>query len=118
MPKLKEINEILKTEKIEGISEADIDLFNSVNTTGSENETKSEDIKNDFIKTSRDGFAHALEFPVEETQKNESDNENSVQEDIPIETESEDIEDINSDNNEESETEDDTFQDTNEKDKS
>lgn len=31
LPKLKEINEILKTEKVEGITEADIDLFNSVN---------------------------------------------------------------------------------------
>ena len=31
LPKLKEINEILKNEKVEGISEADIDLFNSVN---------------------------------------------------------------------------------------
>ena len=29
LPKLKEINEILKNEKIEGITEADIDLFNS-----------------------------------------------------------------------------------------
>jgi len=32
LPKLREINEILKNEKIEGITEADIDLFNSVNT--------------------------------------------------------------------------------------
>ncbi len=32
LPKLKEINEILKNEKIEGISEADIDLFNSMST--------------------------------------------------------------------------------------
>jgi segregation and condensation protein B len=31
LPKLREINEILKNEKIEGITEADIDLFNSVN---------------------------------------------------------------------------------------
>lgn len=31
LPKLKEINEILQNEKIEGITEADIDLFNSVN---------------------------------------------------------------------------------------
>ncbi len=31
LPKLREINEILKTEKIEGITEADIDLFNSIN---------------------------------------------------------------------------------------
>lgn len=32
LPKLREINDILKNEKIEGISEADIDLFNSINT--------------------------------------------------------------------------------------
>lgn len=31
LPKLKEINDILQNEKIEGITEADIDLFNSVN---------------------------------------------------------------------------------------
>ena len=31
LPKLKEINEILKNEDIEGITEADIELFNSVN---------------------------------------------------------------------------------------
>lgn len=31
LPKLKEINDILKNEKIEGITEADIDLFNSIN---------------------------------------------------------------------------------------
>lgn len=31
LPKLREINEILKNEKVEGITEADIDLFNSVN---------------------------------------------------------------------------------------
>jgi segregation and condensation protein B len=32
LPKLREINEILKNEKIEGITEADVDLFNSINT--------------------------------------------------------------------------------------
>lgn len=31
LPKLKEINEILKNQEIEGITEADIELFNSVN---------------------------------------------------------------------------------------
>ncbi|MBK8980846.1 MAG: SMC-Scp complex subunit ScpB [Ignavibacteria bacterium] len=31
LPKLKEINDILKNEEIEGITEADIELFNSVN---------------------------------------------------------------------------------------
>lgn len=41
LPKLKEINEILKNEEIEGITEADIELFNSVNVqeTGAEHET-------------------------------------------------------------------------------
>ncbi len=34
LPKLKEINEILKNEQIEGITEADIELFNSVNDPG------------------------------------------------------------------------------------
>jgi len=32
LPKLKEINDMLKNEKIEGITEADIDLFNSINS--------------------------------------------------------------------------------------
>lgn len=32
LPKLKEINEILKNQEIEGITEADIELFNSVNS--------------------------------------------------------------------------------------
>lgn len=32
LPKLREINEILKNEKIEGITDADIELFNSINT--------------------------------------------------------------------------------------
>ncbi|MFA7359615.1 MAG: SMC-Scp complex subunit ScpB [Candidatus Kapaibacterium sp.] len=36
LPKLKEINDILKNEKIEGISEADIDLFNSMSSQGQE----------------------------------------------------------------------------------
>jgi segregation and condensation protein B len=33
LPKLKEINEILKNEEIEGITEADIELFNSVSSS-------------------------------------------------------------------------------------
>lgn len=40
LPKLREINEILKTEKVEGITEADIDLFYSSGT--SENAQNSE----------------------------------------------------------------------------
>ena len=47
LPKLKEINDILQNEKIEGITEADIDLFNSVNQnfvpkTESQQETQQE----------------------------------------------------------------------------
>lgn len=41
LPKLKEINDILKNEKIEGISEADIDLFNSMSSQGQEDFTDS-----------------------------------------------------------------------------
>ena len=40
LPKLKEINDILKNEKIEGISEADIDLFNSMSSQGQEEFTE------------------------------------------------------------------------------
>ena len=47
LPKLKEINEILKTEKIEGITEADIDLFNSVNAGITNDDQKLEFQKND-----------------------------------------------------------------------
>lgn len=39
LPKLKEINEILKNEEIEGITEADIELFNSVSSSGMEQPT-------------------------------------------------------------------------------
>ncbi|CAN5613491.1 hypothetical protein BH10BAC5_BH10BAC5_02060 [soil metagenome] len=40
LPKLKEINDILKNEKIEGITEADIDLFNSINVENIEGKSK------------------------------------------------------------------------------
>ena len=52
MPRLKEINEILKNEKVEGISEADIDLFNSVNQMESKEinvEEKPEQINKDNV---------------------------------------------------------------------
>lgn len=41
LPKLREINEILKSEKIEGITEADIDLFNTM-SIAAKNEVTSE----------------------------------------------------------------------------
>jgi segregation and condensation protein B len=57
LPKLKEINEILKNEKIDGITEADIDLFNSMSLTteaapGTKNEQpKLFDENNELIVT-------------------------------------------------------------------
>ncbi|MBS1552307.1 MAG: SMC-Scp complex subunit ScpB [Bacteroidetes bacterium] len=62
LPKLKEINDILKNEEIEGITEADIELFNSVNSIGN----------NPFTETS-----HQLELLT-----NESVQENSGEEEI------------------------------------
>jgi segregation and condensation protein B len=48
LPKLREINEILKNEKIEGITEADIDLFNSINKPGGAEEEETDEISLDF----------------------------------------------------------------------
>ncbi len=62
LPKLKEINDILKNEEIEGITEADIELFNSVNSIGN----------NPFTET-----GHQLELLT-----NESVQENSGEEEI------------------------------------
>lgn len=43
LPKLREINEILKNEKIEGITEEDIDLFNSMNAIPDANNLSAEE---------------------------------------------------------------------------
>ncbi|HEX2786470.1 MAG TPA: SMC-Scp complex subunit ScpB [Ignavibacteria bacterium] len=51
LPKLKEINDILKYEKVEGITEADIDLFNSM--------------------TSNLGFSEKIEFTANELKEGE-----------------------------------------------
>lgn len=52
LPKLKEINDILKYEKVEGITEADIDLFNSM--------------------TSNLGFSEKIEFVANELTEGET----------------------------------------------
>jgi segregation and condensation protein B len=54
LPKLKEINEILQNEKIEGITEADIDLFNSVNQTFVPNKIEGAEEKQEEIKFNED----------------------------------------------------------------
>ena len=60
LPKLKEINEILKTEKLEGITETDIDLFNSVNNPEIFNPNEEENIKlpDDTNETNTDNNSH------------------------------------------------------------
>jgi len=60
LPKLKEINEILKNQEIEGITEADIELFNSVNNP-------------DMNKTPEDG--HQLELISSTENNNQSQDE-------------------------------------------
>jgi len=60
LPRLKEINEILKTEKLEGITETDIDLFNSVNNPEMFNPNEEESIKlsDDTAETNTDDTSH------------------------------------------------------------
>lgn len=72
LPKLKEINEILKNQEIEGITEADIELFNSVNNP--------ENI--DGIET-----VHQLELLTNEEINIEETNEIENEEDDDIEVE-------------------------------
>ena len=49
LPKLREINEILKTEKVEGITEADIDLFYSSTVTEGNNNINPADKQSEDI---------------------------------------------------------------------
>lgn len=74
LPKLKEINDILKNEKIEGISEADIDLFNSMSiqaqaeiSSGQKIEEETEQLK----------FEEKIEEKAEynDSEENHTDNE-------------------------------------------
>ena len=67
LPKLKEINDILKNEKIEGISEADIDLFNSMSSQGQE----------DFTEGSPNERLNFEESAEEETNQDEEELEQS-----------------------------------------
>lgn len=59
LPKLKEINEILQNEKIEGITEADIDLFNSVNQNFIPNKTEGTGEQQEQIEFTEDMNAEA-----------------------------------------------------------
>lgn len=56
LPKLKEINEILKNQEIEGITEADIELFNSVNNPDLNKEAESGQLELISSEDSNDSF--------------------------------------------------------------
>lgn len=78
LPKLKEINDILKNEKVEGITEEDIELFNSVNAQqaielqdeGGESKSTMELLKKE--ETEGDEFEKQENiFPLEENDSSE-----------------------------------------------
>lgn len=68
LPKLKEINDILKNEKIEGISDADIDLFNSMSSQGQEEFT-------DNSPNERLNFDESAEKEIEQKEELEKSND-------------------------------------------
>ena len=94
LPKLKEINEILKNEEIEGITEADIELFNSVNNIESDNE-QVQDHQLELLTNEADNETDAKEndFPVNEDMNDDSENitDEDDSENITNEVDSEDI---------------------------
>jgi len=77
LPKLKEINDILKNEKIEGISEADIDLFNSMSIQAQVELTNNP-------KTDETG---ELNFDEQQTEDNEEPLNETTEEDDSAESE-------------------------------
>lgn len=83
LPKLKEINEILKNEEIEGITEADIELFNSVNAQEISHEHET---------------SHQLELLTSSDNSDADEPDESVQDEI-IQQESSAGEDISVDDN-------------------
>ena len=85
LPKLKEINDILKNEKIEGISEADIDLFNSMSSQG---QTEvSEGVSNEQLNFEEKSEESGTEDKIEEhNYESEVTDENSNTEDVSNDT--------------------------------
>lgn len=95
LPKLKEINDILKNEKIEGISEADIDLFNSMSSQAQEGYT--EVSKNEQLNFEIKTNGNSIPDNEETGQNSDSD---SLTDDVSSEETGSDItEEINDDFN-------------------
>jgi len=85
LPKLREINEILKNEQIEGITEADIDLFNSLSAPdesndedqekiGFEGETPTEVVSDSLYDTDKENDHSDLDEPANQDIGNEPEN--------------------------------------------
>ena len=95
LPRLREINEILKNEKIDGITEADIDLFNSVNTesnlfsTGTANPAGAALYETENVKgaETEDGISENIETEKEEPENIEKEviENNEIENDNPDE---------------------------------
>lgn len=112
LPKLKEINDILKYEKVEGITEADIDLFNSMTSNLGGITEKIEFVANEL----QEGEISAIpsteinadnteepEVPAEENEVKNTEYEinpvHFIEEDLPEESESENSNDGTERNN-------------------
>ena len=87
LPKLKEINEILKTEKLEGLSQADIDLYYSVNesekTTPEDQESQEtiSDNKKDNSTTNEKGLTEG--YIVTDLENTNSNDDEDTEKDTP-----------------------------------
>ena len=110
LPKLKEINEILKNEEIEGITEADIELFNSVNSSEnnpvSETSHQLELLTNENIQEEE----NADNTDYNETESSENEDDEIINEDLSEVVLTENMEDNKSESAEsENENPDDVF---------
>ncbi|HMS65457.1 MAG TPA: SMC-Scp complex subunit ScpB, partial [Ignavibacteria bacterium] len=101
LPKLKEINEILKNQEIEGITEADIELFNSVNNpenaNGIEHGHQLELLTNDEINREENADT---ENEIEITEENYNENVSIDKDELELNNiiESETEENLNEEN--------------------
>jgi segregation and condensation protein B len=95
LPKLKEINDILKNEKIEGISEADIDLFNSMSIQAQAeltNNPKTEDtgelnFNEETAEDNTEQISEETDLNQEDTEIEEKDKTNEEEtEETPLDT--------------------------------
>lgn len=101
LPKLKEINEILKNEQIDGITEADIDLFNSINNPVNDEdqlELNEDQSENDEATDENENLDETVDEDYDDEADDDmedDDDEENIEEEL--EEEAEDIIEIQSD---------------------